>query len=262
MKRTMILGFFLATIILCGGCGGGGGGKTWNVKQNGNILEIAYGSGTDFPQYAALHINSGYFRLVNSQSSGWGTSVILTPSFWEGGRYYQGSNISANSEVLPDGRLRITFSGSTSTLSTKGEVLLSPPNNDVLQASVSATTSGDVDLDVRSNEAFKPVMLSSMHISDTQWDCSESLIGLVTNPIPSGNWLVPNAVTETTFGLKGGSSAWKQNAPTVTITLNSPMPITGWVTPSSDPNDDNIGMWAASDTVLRSWSYTITAKKE
>ncbi len=236
--------------------------NTWSVTQNGNVLEIAYGSGADFPQYAALHTDSGYFRLINSRTAGWGTSVIIMPSFWTSGRYYQGAGVFTSHEVLPDGRLKILFSGNTLTLSVQGIALLSPPDNNIMQADVSVTTSGSVDLDVRSGEAFKPVMLSSMHISEAQWDCSESFVSLVTNQIPSSSWLMNSPIIDTSFGLKGGSSSWKQNAPTMTITLDTPMPITGWVTPTSNPNNDNIGMWPASDTVLSSWSYTITAKSE
>ncbi len=56
--------------------------NTWSVSQNGTLLEIAYGSGTSFPQYAALDLNSSYFRMIYSSSAGWGTSVILLPVYW------------------------------------------------------------------------------------------------------------------------------------------------------------------------------------
>jgi hypothetical protein len=36
--------------------------------------------------------------------------------------------------------------------------------------------------------------------------------------------------------------------------------ITGWVTASVDPNDDNAGFWCASEGFLASWSYTVTAR--
>lgn len=70
--------------------------QTWLVRQRGTILEIACGSGSYFPQYAALHLDSGYFRMVYSPRSGWGTSVILMPAFWSGGRYYQGAPVTVS----------------------------------------------------------------------------------------------------------------------------------------------------------------------
>src|SRR5438477_10587397 len=62
--------------------GTGNSSSTWSVTQNGNILQIAYGSGTSFPQYGALDLTSSYMRLVYGPDSGWGTSFILLPSFW------------------------------------------------------------------------------------------------------------------------------------------------------------------------------------
>ena len=38
------------------------------------------------------------------------------------------------------------------------------------------------------------------------------------------------------------------------------MDITGWVTESTDPNDDNVGLWAAADEVLDSWEYVIYSR--
>lgn len=173
----------------------------------------------------------------------------------------QGAPIATTWRV--DGTLlKIQFSGDVYGLNTTGEITLFPPESGSITAKVAVSASGDINLASKPNEAFKPVMLSSMRISDAQWDCSESFIGLTTNQIPAKDWLVPSAITGTLFGLKGGSSGWKQNAPTVAITLDSPMPITGWVTPSSDPNDDNVGMWPASDSVMRSWSYTIKVESQ
>jgi len=68
--------------------GTGTAANSWSVNQNGNILEIAYGSGTNFNQYAALHLDSSYFRMNWGPDSEWGTSVILAPSFKEGDKYY------------------------------------------------------------------------------------------------------------------------------------------------------------------------------
>jgi hypothetical protein len=233
--------------------------NTWSVTQKGNILEIAYGKGTDFPQYTALDLNSGYLRLIYSRDSGWGTSVILPPSFWSGGTYYQGTSITANWK--PDGSdLLISFAGTMNTLNFQGEVHISPSANNSISAIVSMTTNGSATLDSRTNEAFKPVMLSSMHISSDSWDAQSAFAGAQTYQLPANGWIISPAANSTKFGVNGGSSKWKTNAPTVEITLDQSRQITGWVTNSNNPNDDNVGLWAATDTVLPHWSYAITAK--
>jgi hypothetical protein len=57
-------------------------GGVWDVTQSEQILHIAYGSSASFPEYAALHLLSSYFRLNYGPPSGWGTSIILLPVFW------------------------------------------------------------------------------------------------------------------------------------------------------------------------------------
>ncbi len=245
--------------------------KYWTVNTNTstNIMEISYGDETSSPQYAALHKNSGYFRLIPTTDSGWGTSVVIVPSFWEEtlsadvGKtpvYHQGTPITVTYKTQGDDLL-FNYSGTIYGLSFIGTILLNPPANDAITATVDVTTTGDINLADKPDEAFKPVMLSSMHESSTIWDCSEAFIGSNTYPIPTSGWIVSPAVSNTQFGLKGGTCEWKTNAPTIEININQAMPATGWVTESTDPNDDNVGFWAASDQVLRSWSYTITSKK-
>lgn len=240
-----------------------GGGDTpesfWSTSMHGTILEASWGTVADSPQVVALHTESGYLRLVPGRGFGWGTSVVLAPSYWTGGRYLQGVPVEARPEVV-DGNLRITVSGSVEVLFFTGTVLIHPPAEGRIRAEVSMTTEGDVTLDARPGEAFKPLMLSSMRVSDTQWDTSATYVGAQPFAIPADGWIAPAPVSGRTFGLKGGTSDWKTNAPTIEIALPEAMPVTGWVTRSEDPNDDNVAFWPASDTVLREWHYTITAK--
>src|SRR5262249_8348926 len=58
------------------------------VPGNGDPWIIAHGSGVDFPQVAALHPKSGYFRLVRKTT--FGTSIVLPPVFWSGGGLARG----------------------------------------------------------------------------------------------------------------------------------------------------------------------------
>lgn len=264
MRTVLYFVVFAMLLAALTGCGGGSSsptpGDTWSVTRTGNVLEIAYGSGTDFPQHAALHVDSSYFRINTGPGSGWGTSVVLLPSFWSGGSYHQGGPIGYVYKT--DGAdLLITINGTVSGLHTSGQIRLSPPGGGAVRAKVAMSTTGSVDMDTRPGEAFKPLMLSSMHISSTMWDAQSAYVGSTSYPIPASGWIVDPPAAGTVFGLEGGTSSWKTNAPTIEISMPSSLPVTGWVTGSADPNDDNIGFWPASDTVLRSWQYEILAKQ-
>lgn len=128
--------------------------KRWSITQAGNILEISYGSGTDFPQYAALHLESSYFRMNYGPGSGWGTSVILLPSFWQGGTLYQGAPITATWETVGED-LVLSIAGIISSLSVQIQLRLLPPDQDSISAEVAVNVTGNVVLDEHPGEAFK-----------------------------------------------------------------------------------------------------------
>ena len=237
--------------------------NTWSVSQNGTILQIAYGSGTNFPQYAALDLSSSYFRMVYSTTSQWGTSIVLLPALWSKVScptdYCQGAPITATWQIVGS-NLTLSIQGTIATLQVASTVTLMPPANNVFVAQVSTTVTGTVKLDNRPGEAFKPVMLSSMHISSTQWDSQAAFIGSQTYSFPSSGWIIQPPIVARNFGLQGGTSTWKTNAPTIEVTLNQGRQVTGWVTQSNDPNSDNVGFWCATNKVLPSWSFSVTAE--
>ncbi len=260
----LVIVIFMGIILLS--CGGGNGNnksttpsKSWSVTQKGSILEVSYGSGTDFSQYAVLHLGSSFFRMNYGPGSGWGTSVILLPSFWEKGTYYQGALITATWKA-DAADLVIPIVGSISSLNVQGQLRLSPPTQNSISAAVTIDVDGSVVLDNRPGEAFKSVMFSSMHISKDKWDAQSAYVDSQSFQIPQSGWIIEPPAIGNVFGLKGGTSSWKSNAPTIEIILDQSMQITGWVTPSNDPNDDNFGFWTASDKIISSWQYTIIAK--
>ena len=227
----------------------------WNIKQNGNIIEIYYGSGTDYPQYAALDLESSYFRLNYGSTSGWGTSIILLPSFWEAEVLYQGAPIKALFNT--DGAdIIINYEGTLSHLNVNGQLRIAPPSGNSISATVSAAVNGDAELSSKTGEAFKPVMLSSMHISSAAWDAKSAYVDSQVFQIPQSGWIIQPPVMGKVFGLQGGTSTWKNNAPTIELIFKENMLITG----SRNTNDDNVGFWAASDTVIPSWQYRVIAK--
>ena len=156
--------------------------------------------------------------------------------------------------------MELFIQGTIGTLNGVSIVSLSPPEQNNLTAHVTTTVTGHAKLDNRPGEAFKPIMLSSMHISSTQWDTQDAFIGAQTYTFPSSGWIIHPLIVAQNFGLQGGTGSWKVNAPTVEVTLNQARQITGWLTRSSNPNDDNVGFWAATSKVLPSWNYCLTVE--
>jgi hypothetical protein len=238
----------------------------WSARitetDNGRVLEIGYGSGTNFPQVAALHLNDGYLRLNYGADSGWGTSVILPPALWSGGVYYQGAPVQAAWRSLGSDLL-ISFSGTIAGLQFSGSVRLVPPkpDRDSIAARVTMSVAGDVALDPRPGEAFKLVALSSMHVGADTWDAHHAFADGQEYLLPDSGWIVQPPAAARVFGLAGGTSSWKTNAPSVKVVFAGALPIAGWATSSSDPNDDNLSLWSASDAIVRSYSYDLLVHK-
>ncbi|RRR67973.1 MAG: hypothetical protein EI684_18200 [Candidatus Viridilinea halotolerans] len=236
----------------------------WRVIEVGEEVQIAYRQGANYPQVAVLHTSSSYFRLIPGPSAGWGTSVVLLPSFWSQARcaptgLCQGAPVRAAWELM-DADLLLKVTGEIGGLVVTVDVRIMPPEFDqALSATVSGSVTGELSLDERPGEAFKVVFLSSMWIAPTMWDAQQAGAECRTLALPGEGWIVQPPITTTQLWLEGGSSTWKPNAPTIAITLDRPLAVTGWVTPSNDPNDDNVGFWAAADAVLPAWRYTITA---
>ncbi|MEE9443896.1 MAG: dockerin type I repeat-containing protein [candidate division Zixibacteria bacterium] len=251
---------YLVNYIFKSGPAPGESSSNWIVTQDGSTVRIAYGSDISYPQYASLDTAGSYFRMVSGTESGWGTSIVLMPTFWEGGKLLQGGTVVYSyQEICND--LVLSFSGDISTLQVEGEIIIAPPRGDSSVASVKITVTGSVEPDIRPWETFKPLMLSSMRVSPDSFDASVSYVEDAQFTIPDDSWMISPPDRGCKFGLIGGSCVWKQNAPTIEIILEDSLPVTGWVTPSNDPNDDNIGFWPASDTVLYTWRYRIIAKQ-
>jgi hypothetical protein len=253
----------LVVSLLLVGCGGHGSAvgtsNSWVVDTSNTVWTISFGSGKSFPQYGALDTGSGYLRLVPTTQSNWGTSVVIFPAFWSGGVYYQGTTIAA-SHSLSGNNLVIDFTGTLDGLTVVGRLTIFPPDQQINAQVDILSASGNVILDLRPGEAFKLVMLSSMHISDARWDSQSAYVGSQSYAFPASGWIIDPPGSGTIFGLTGGTSSWKTNAPTMEISFPTSQTVTGWVTSSSDPNDDNVGFWAASDTVVSSYSYNVTAR--
>jgi hypothetical protein len=155
--------------------------------------------------------------------------------------------------------LLISFSGSIAGLRFSGSVRLSPPDpdRDSIAARVTMRVAGNVALDSRPGEAFKLVALSSMHVGADTWDAHHAFADGQDYLVPDSGWIVQPPAAARVFGFAGGTSGWKTNAPSVDVVFGSARTIAGWATSSSDPNDDNLSLWSASDAIVRSYSYDL-----
>lgn len=239
---------------------------TWSSTEVDNTLQVYGTDGQTTSQYAVIHYDGCQLRLVYGPNCDWGTSLYLTPAFLVGGQLKQGGHILQKTTSVDGVNFVIDFVAENSGLTVTGEVKIYPPAKEAIAAEVEVTdVSGDVTLDNRPNEAFQFAKLSSMHISETIFDTSLSFAGCDTNSIPSEGWMIPgpdNAITTNRFGTIGGLSLSQQSTserhvPSYFITLDRSAPVTGWVTFSELDSNDNIGYWASSPTVLRSWSIRI-----
>lgn len=239
----------------------------WSVSTAGDLLQIAYerSDGTA-PQYGVLDRASSYLRLNPGPPSGWGTSIILLPAFWSKtacsttSGYCQSARVNAQANSL-GASLVLTVTGTIGGLNVTTVVQIDPPSASPaeIHAHVDAKTTGQVALDIsRPWESFKPVMLSSMHVSSTLWDSHQATTDGVAHTLPAKGWIVSPPVSATSFGLVGGRSTWKAHAPTVTIALAKPLLVTGYVKVDTHPNDENVGYWATDPSAPSAWSYDIT----
>jgi len=231
----------------------------WSVSRRGQLIEAGFGLGTHFPQYLALHTDSGFLRLNGGRGSDWGSSVALLPPLWEAGRYAQGGPVAVTWQAGRSTSI-LSFSGRMSSLRVHGEVHLRDPRPEGFACDVFVSIAGGARLDRRPGEAFKPVFVSSMHIGDDRWDVQSVCVDARRYAMPERGWIVEPVVQGRRIVLNGGASRWKRRAPSLDFDLDECMAIAAWKSPSSDPNDDNVGIWAAADHVPRDWHYVITAR--
>ena len=232
-------------------------GSDWLVSQVGNGFQILYGNGLGFPQYSFLHVNSGFLCLNDGRDAGWGPSIILLPSLWSSDAYHRGTPVDATWDVAGSD-LILTITGTMADLDIPLTVHMYPQVRCIrILADLEATSAGSALPGDRPGEALEPEMLPLMPISPKQLDTQTTWVAEQRYASPEDSWIVwPHDIGQT-FALIGGTSEWKVNASSVFVELDEPMTVTGWVTPSTDANDGNVGFWAATDQLLYSWSYRI-----
>jgi hypothetical protein len=221
--------------------------RTWSVDRNGQFVQISYGSGRSFPEYATLQLSSGFLRMTYSSRAGWGASASLLPALWSKTAcrpdYCQGAPVSAAWRIS-GADLVLSVRGTIAGLRTSVTVTFAPPAGGALTGQVFVRVAGSVQLDSRPGEAFKPVMLSA------QSGAKDAFTATTVYGFPASGWIIQPPVTTRDFGLQGSTAS----TPTIEVITNRALAVTGWATGTS------IGLWSATTRVLSSWSYTLTAE--
>ena len=257
------------------------------VSQGNAVLvrvyhQSQYGPGQ--PQVAVLYA-SGYVRLKQNADPSppipFGSSFVLGPAYWPDPiTYYhnpQLDRLAIETHGLPNGPLRLRAAGSNHDFDVAYELQLPPPRDRQTRLHVTQTYTATADLDIASSrraewQGFKLVQVSSMFINEEDTcdggtaDCHDSnaarFIGsdlarhqaafadltpsefLFTSPLPFGSsWL---------DGLHTDDESWQGNTPNVrfaldTLPADGPITPQGWISATTDPNQDNVGLWLHDD---------------
>lgn len=186
--------------------------------------------------------------------------------------------------------LRIS-NGSVGFLAISGTIRIHPPGTgcraDFPQSCLGAevemainNTPPAVDSNSPDRRPFRIGFLSSMHISDKEWDSFALSSDLDAAPTAMTNLKKSGYVYSPRSGARqitayGGSNDWtnRLGARRATATMELRMLKTdpasginalaadGWETVTSDPNNDNIGVTLTADFIPRRWIYHIEARE-
>ncbi len=201
---------------------------------------------------------NGYYRLVPAGAE-WGTSFVA-PGYWAGGEQHitaitdLTTAVDASGQLTVHGRLDSPHARADDWTLTFG----APDRAGAVHAKVAFTLIAKrefaLDADrVDLGEAVKIAQFSSMNIG-ADWDADTATaggrVGSLNRPgARVFDWPIPLARGQETVVANDGSARPRQTPTTFFRVEKSadPLLVQGWVTRSSDPNDDNVGVWLAWD---------------
>lgn len=239
--------------------------------------------GSSLPQVAVIYA-SGFVRLKQNANPApvipFGSSFILGPAYWSEGAYHhtpQLTRLEIDTSELPTGPLRMRAEGENGAFDVTYQLTLPPPRDRQTRLHVmqeyTATTAVSIDFTRRQNvEGFKVAQISSMFINEDSTcdgghvDCHDSngarFIGddlqryEVTFAVVSSPTFLfsPTISLGSTWldALHTDNQSWQGNTPNVRIALdtlptNHTITPQGWITPTTDPNNDNVSLWLHDD---------------
>jgi hypothetical protein len=244
------------------------------------------------PQVAVIYA-SGFIRLKQNADPTppipFGGSFILGPAYRPDGASYrhnpQLTRLEIDTTWLPNAPLRLEASGSNEDFDVAYQMALPPPRDRSTRLHVNQTytATSDIQIDPARHaqaEGFKLVQLSSMFINlggpcdGGYTDCHDSdaarYIGadLARHQVAFADLTAPGPIFGVTQPLGStwldllhtDDESWQGNTPNLRVALDvlpTDHTITpqGWISATSDPNQDNVGLWLHDDDPgARSWS--------
>ncbi len=216
-----------------------------------------------------------------------GTSFVLGPAYWTNGSTYyhnpQLNQLKVDTTLLPNAPLQMLAVGTNHDFAVTYKMTLPPPRDRQTRLHViqTYTATGTVNIDPTrraERQGFKLVQASSMFINEGAactggyTDCHDSnsarFIGsdlarrqiafsgltlpafVFNSPVPLGStWLDILHTDDQSWQSATGTGG---NTPNVRIALDE-LPTShtitpqGWVGSTTDPNDDNVGLWLHDD---------------
>jgi hypothetical protein len=245
------------------------------------------------PQVAVIYA-SGFVRLKQNADPSppvpFGSSFVLGPAYWSDVSTYhhnpQITSLNLNTRRLqPNGSLHMQAYATNGAFAITYNITMPPPRDDQTRLRVVQTYTATTNVSIPAirrteKQGFKLVQISSMFINESG-ACAGGFVAchdsdaarymasnlerhqvafssvapsgfVFTNPLPlSSTWL---------DALHTDDVSWQGNTPNVRIALDA-LPndrtITpqGWISATTDPNDDNVGLWLHDDgTASESWA--------
>jgi hypothetical protein len=247
--------------------------------------------GTGMPQVAVVNA-SGFLRLKpNADPPGdpipFGSSFVLGPAYWPSESTYHHSPalaaIAIDTSWLPGGPLRMQATGTNHDFDAVWEMSLPAPRDRQTRLHVDQTYTATVAITIdpvrrAESQGLKLAQVSSMFIGSGcdggLTDCHDSdAVRLIDDTLERRQLAFPSVTPGTLlFGpgaalgstwldvLHTDDASWQGNTPNVRIALDALDPARAvsaqaYVTPTTNPNDDNVGAWLADGSAeAASWT--------
>lgn len=232
-----------------------------------------------WPTVAAIYA-SGYIRLKECREPdiNFGTSFVLGPAYWEGGIYHhhpQLKEVHINTCGASSSPLSLEIIADMEHLNITYNITMSEPTREVMELYVEQTfeVANPFVLDesrFENHEGFKLVQFSSMYIDDYYHDSdgvryideTGKLVTVKFQEIGKGRFIFdgPQKLGRNWFEcMHSDDEGWQGNTPNCVILLDDPLLATectpqGWIRDTSDPNDDNVGLWIHFDNASLEWN--------
>ena len=230
-----------------------------------------------WPQVVAIYA-SGYIRLKECREPdiNFSTSFVLGPEYWEGCNYYHNVSIKEihiNSSKLFE--IQIKIKAKLPHFNVTYDIEMLEPNNETMKMHIEQISECTNQLTLNESrlnkhEGFKIVQLSSMYINETHHDSDGvkyideegKLIIKKFEDLKTSQFILDNPKRFGDVLLECTHSddySWQGNTPNCIISLDNlslakECTPQGWITITSNPNDDNVGLWIHDDKAKLEWN--------